>query len=59
MRSSLENGPELSKPHDLYSICPLLWLFPQLHPELKCSCCLSKGGLTKGAGEAPADAVCA
>lgn len=57
MRSSLENGSELSEPDDLYTICPLLWLFPQLQPELKCSSCLNKGELTEGAGEPPADAV--
>lgn len=59
MRSSLENGSELSEPDDLYTICPLLWLFPQLQPELKCSSCLKKGELTEGAGEPPAEAECA
>lgn len=50
MRSSLEIGSELSEPDDLYTICPLLQLFLQLQPELKCSSCLNKGELTKGLG---------
>lgn len=40
-------------------ICPLLWLLPQLQPELKCSSCLNKGELSEGVGEPPAEAVCA